>query len=616
MEAARGSSASSTLMLLAAFVFAASSLAGPPSTPPVEDPAPRAPAERVALVGSVVGPFTFTDTRWHARTLEDLGSATAYVIVFTTIDCPVARRTLPALAELERVWRARGVRFLAVDVGPGDPLVEVAARGVEAGVEFPLARDFSGEVAAALAPRRVPEVVVLDPRRTVRYRGRVDASQRLGGPVPGDVRADLALAIEEVVAGRVVTVATTPVEGCAVTRADEPPPRVVPDWAEVVGPIVHARCGACHAIGGSAPFEIVTYDGARRHAATIAEVVAEQRMPPWFASREHGDFVNAPRMSDGERRAVRAWAENGTPSGDAALAPEPPRAPTGPDAWRIGAPDLVLSTGPIALPATGTVPYRYVVLPHVFTRDTWIEAIEIRPSDRAALHHANLGWYQVGGDVTAQNFITGQVPGGDPMVLGEGVAVLVPAGAVLALQIHHVTTGVPTADTIDVALRFPRAPVQQRLRLHEISEGRFAIPPFAPAHEVRAERRFERAAVGVGMFVHMHVRGRDMRFVARAPGRPDETLLFVPNYDFDWQMAYRWKAGARRFEKGTVVECIAHFDNSAFNPWNPDPKRTVRFGLETVDEMMYGFLFYVDADERLGIDIDPATGVARASAAR
>jgi len=572
----------------------------------VEDPVP---------IGARVAPFTFTDTRWHTRNLDDFGTRAAYVIVFTTLDCPVAKRTLPALARIEPAWRARGVQFLAVDVGVDDPLIEVAARAVDQGLEFPVARDFAGDVVRALTPARTPEVVVIDRDRKLRYRGRVDASERLGGPTDAPARRDLESALEDVLAGREVAVPTTPVEGCRLTSpARAEPPRRVPDWAEVVAPIVHARCGECHVEGGASPFEIVTYEGARRHAAMIAEVVEQRRMPPWFASASHGEFENARKLSDAERRALITWAENGAPSGDLSLAPPPPPPIASPGAWRIGTPDLVLSTGPIELPATGTVPYRYVVLPHLFADETWIESIEIRPSNRTALHHANLGWYRFGGDVQAQNFLTGQVPGGDPMVLGDGVAVRVPAGSVIGLQIHHVTTGVPTSDTIEVGLRFPRRPVQQRLRLHEISNGRFAIPPYAPAHEVRASRTFEAASVGVGMFVHMHLRGRDMRFEARAPDGTSETLLLVPNYDFDWQMAYRWKKGARVFEAGTVVECVAHFDNSAFNPWNPEPSKTVRFGQETTDEMMYGFLFYVERDERLALDVDPATGVARAVA--
>src|SRR5689334_19556012 len=155
-------------------------------------------------IGAKAPAFTFTDTRWLPRTLDDFGERKAYVIVFTSLDCPVAKRVMPQIAQMEPAWRARGVQFLSVDVGLDDPLVEVAARAVEQGQEFPAARDFDGEVVRALKPQRTPEVVVLDAERKVRYRGRVDASERIGGPTAAPARGDLELALEEVLAGKPV----------------------------------------------------------------------------------------------------------------------------------------------------------------------------------------------------------------------------------------------------------------------------------------------------------------------------------------------------------------------------------------------------------------------------
>lgn len=123
-----------------------------------------------------------------------------------------------------------------------------------------------------------------------------------------------------------------------------------------------------------------------------------------------------------------------------------------------------------------------------------------------------------------------------------------------------------------------------------------------------ANRVLDRNAVGVGLFAHMHLRGKDMTFTAHAPDGKADTLLVVPNYNFSWQIPYRWQSGAVRLVKGTRLECVAHYDNSAFNPYNPDPTATVRNGPQTHHEMMVGFFFYTDADERLGLAVDPKTG--------
>jgi hypothetical protein len=153
--------------------------------------------------------------------------------------------------------------------------------------------------------------------------------------------------------------------------------------------------------------------------------------------------------------------------------------------------------------------------------------------------------------------------------------------------------------------------VQKQLRHFQLTDHRFAIPPGAPAHKVSASRTLDRDIVGVGLFSHMHLRGKDMTFTARLPDDKTDTLLVVPNYSFSWQLAYRWEPGKKRFPKGTRLECVAHFDNSPFNVYNPDPKATVRHGLQTHQEMMYGFFFYTEADERLGLKVDPKTGKAK-----
>ena len=106
----------------------------------------------------------------------------------------------------------------------------------------------------------------------------------------------------------------------------------------------------------------------------------------------------------------------------------------------------------------------------------------------------------------------------------------------------------------------------------------------------------------------MHLRGKDMTFRAVYPDGRDETLLVVPNYSFDWQQAYRWPVDKVKFPKGTRLEVSAHFDNSPFNPFNPDPSKEVREGPQTFHEMMYGFVFFTYDDEQLNLTIDPKTG--------
>jgi hypothetical protein len=82
----------------------------------------------------------------------------------------------------------------------------------------------------------------------------------------------------------------------------------------------------------------------------------------------------------------------------------------------------------------------------------------------------------------------------------------------------------------------------------------------------------------------MHVRGKDAKYVAVYPTGERETLLWVPKYDFAWQTTYQLVT-PKLLPKGTRIICTAHFDNSANNPFNPDPTRTVPYGDQTWDEM-------------------------------
>jgi hypothetical protein len=176
------------------------------------------------------------------------------------------------------------------------------------------------------------------------------------------------------------------------------------------------------------------------------------------------------------------------------------------------------------------------------------------------------------------------------------------------MQIHFVTTGKQEKCKISVGLRFTRGTVQKQLRHVLLVDRKFAIPPGAAAHPVSASRVLDCDAVGVGLFSHMHLRGRDMTFRATPPGGETETLLVVPNFSFDWQMPYRWETGKMKLPKGTKLEAVAHYDNSAFNAYNPDPRATVKEGQQSYQEMMNGFFFYTDEAEKLGLEIDPKTG--------
>lgn len=558
-------------------------------------------------IGETVPSFTFKDIRYLPRTLDDFGAKKAYVIAFTNLDCPLVKRYLPRLKELDEAFRDQGVQFLSINAAPGDSIVEMAYQAVKADCAFPFCKDFDGEVVRALGVERTPEIVVLDESRKLRYRGRIDSQYRLAGVKPNAGREDLKAAIQAVLAGDEVAVAETAVDGCKITLANASPPKNAITYSEHIATLMQKHCQDCHHPGTTAPFGLINYEDAKSNAEMIAEVVREQRMPPCYSSKEQeGEIVNRREMTPQERDTIISWVQTGAEQGDPSKAPAPRTFST--DKWKIGEPDMVLTMKQATpIPAQGYVAYRYEFLPHVFQHDTWVEKVEILPGNVEAVHHCNMVSVR-NANVKDAEFITGYVPGGDPMVMDPGQGFCIKRGSVLVLQIHYVTTGQETTDQTSVGLVFCKGKIDKEIKHFQVNDQKFAIPPGAPHHRVVAEREFTHPATGIGMFSHMHLRGKDMTFRAKYPDGTVETLLAVPNYSFDWQMSYRWEVGQKKFPQGTKIECVAHFDNSPFNPFNPDPTKEVRNGQQTYQEMMYGFFFYTDDTQHLDLEVDPKTG--------
>lgn len=559
-------------------------------------------------IGTKLTNLNFKDTRYLPRSLDDFKDKKAFVLVFVDKSCPVAQKYLPVLQEMESHFSSKGVQFLAVNPSPDDSIIEVAGHALKLGIKFPFVKDFGGKMAKAVGVDRVPTAVILNDQRVIVYRGRVDDAVRLGGTRPEATHKDLQTALEEVLAGKSVTTAETVVDGCAITFSEEGNITTPVTFAEHVEPIIRKHCMDCHKPGTVAPFSLLTFEQNKSKANTIAEAVSDGRMPPWYAHPEFGQFANKRGMTDKERETILAWIKQGKPSGDLAKVPPLPEDIARPGEWSITKPDLVLTTATYDLPASGDVDYKYAILPHLFTEDTWVQEIQIKPENNKLVHHANLAFFVMGEKFNMNNFLTGYVPGGIPMRLDDGMAVKIKKGSVLGLQIHFVTTGKPEKGKVSVGLRFARGELKKQLNFHLFVDHRFAIPPEATAYPVTANWTAPEDLVGVGLFSHMHVRGKDMSFFAARPGSEKEQLLMIPNYNFDWQIGYAWPSGLVKFPQGTKFDCIAHYDNSSFNPYNPNPKATIREGQQTRDEMMNGFFFYVKEKENLGYQLEGATG--------
>jgi hypothetical protein len=337
-----------------------------------------------------------------------------------------------------------------------------------------------------------------------------------------------------------------------------------------------------------------------------------RKMPPWFADPCCGHFANDPSLSTAEIATLAAWSEANAPAGDRRDAPPAPARTKG---WNIAEPDCVFEM-PLAkkLPATGDVPYQYVILPTGFKQDRWVRMSEIRPGNRMVVHHAvayirppGSSWLRgapIGKAFSADDLATPELrrdamwttsdillvyaPGSLPDIWPPGFAKFIPKGSDIVLQMHYTTHGHPMEDRTSVGLVFAKEQPQKRVLTLQLTNDSFVIPPGEPDYRVEVHGTLPNDALLLSFFPHMHLRGKTFEYNIVVPHGRIRTLLRIPHYDFYWQLSYRL-AEPIPLKAGTVLQAVATFDNSKNNPHNPDPDAEVRWGEQTWAEMMVGF---------------------------
>jgi hypothetical protein len=370
------------------------------------------------------------------------------------------------------------------------------------------------------------------------------------------------------------------------------------NYAKHVAPIIQNRCQECHREGQVGPMPLKTYDDVSNWSSMIREVVSQKRMPPWHADEKfHGQFTNERALTKTEYDTLLAWIDEGCPRGDDRDLP-PPRKFA--DTWYIGKPDVVLQMEkefkvPAKAPAKG-VPYQYFVIQTKFDEDKWIQAAECKPGARSVVHHIiafaailNKGLDREDG--IGMGMFAAYAPGDLGLVYPSGAARKIPKGVNVVFQVHYTPNGIETTDRSSVGIIFAKEPPKSEVKMRAISNMRFSIPPNVDNEEVRSETTFPKDVVLFNLLPHMHLRGKDFKYDVIYPDGKSKTILSVPRYDFGWQSTYHFNEPLR-LPAGSKIKCLAHFDNSKNNPWNPDPLATVRWGDQTWQEMMIGFVDY------------------------
>jgi hypothetical protein len=540
-----------------------------------------------------VGDFSLLDQDGYHHSMSWYDDHKMIALLVQANDSQPAADALPAFDALKAKYDGQGVEFLMINPMGENNRSSVQAQWLEYGVEIPILMDDARVISEALGIERAGEVLLYNPRTfMVEYRGSVAASEK---------------AIQEILAGEDVSAALVATSGPVISYAAT----AVPSYIADIAPILADNCATCHREGGIAPFAMDSHTMVQGWSPMIREVLMTKRMPPGQIDGHIGEFINDRLITDEEVRNVIAWADAGAPKdGDTDPLAELTWSTS---KWSLSdTPDMVLKVPSQQVPATGVLEYRDVaVMIDLDGKDRWIRGSEYIPGDRTVLHHTinSLNFPEevgqrlgaLGSNNPDKASITAYIPGGTAAFNPPNTGGLLKDGSVLNLNLHYTTNGRETVDESEIGLWFyPEGEIPT-----ERMSGRCAcifpntwtnIPSNDPAFEQTATITIGKDANIYSYLPHMHFRGKYMRFYADYPDGSSEELINIAQFNYAWQMSYTY-AEPKFVPAGTKITAVGAFDNSAQNPANPDPERTVPWGQQSWDEMFFGAVQWKNIDQ-------------------
>jgi len=552
-----------------------------------------------------IGDFALLDQTGKHHKLSWYGDQKAVVIFVQGNGCPIVRNSVPELSAIRDAYAEQGVQFFMLNPQPQDTRESIAAEAADLGYDFPILLDESQLIAESLGIDRTSETFIINPEtREVIYRGPIDDRLHYETQKAEAKNHYLRDALDAYLAGEALPGNVPEAPGCLITfAARDAHEKAAPSYSADIAPILETHCVKCHHDGGIAPWAMSDHRMVQGWSRMMKEVLLTRRMPPGQLDPHVGRPIQeAAGLSPQELQTLVHWIDAGAPGDDQ---PDPLEALAFSDAkFSLGEPDIVLTVPAQDIPATGVLDYRYVPVPLNLDEDIWIRAVEYVPGDRQVLHHI-ITYLSSPADRTAGveqddgglgDSLGGFAPGRQPDIWRDDSGALIRAGSSLLLQMHYTTTGKATVDQTQIGIYLHDEPPKYVMSGGSAGQRRFLIPPRAKEYKIEGVQEFERDALLYGLMPHMHYRGKYMKYVAEYPDGSSEILLSVPKYDFNWQFNYQLEepvflpAGTRLIAKGAM-------DNSDRNPYNPNPNIPVRFGLQTMHEMFFGFTSYRYVDD-------------------
>jgi peroxiredoxin len=507
--------------------------------------------------------FRLVDQNSKAYLMSYYKYAPAIVLISQQNGAKEVRGAVSAIKQLQTDFAGKDVQVFMLNSNPNDTRETVAAEMAKIGLDIPVLLDDSQLVGESLGVSRVAQALVIDPKSwKVVYSGPINSAKDT---------------VSNLVAGKPVTATTIALNTSAIAfpLREKKAEFSKISYEKDISPILAKNCVACHSEGGIGPFAMDSYEKVKGFSGMIREAIRTDRMPPYNADPHVNSFAGSMNLTNKDEQTLIHWIEAGAPrgTGDDPLKINAKPAPE----WELGTPDLIITLPSFTVPASGVVDYQNPTVKNPLTEGRWLRAATVKPSDRRAVHHLlsnGAGGYAVGAETT---------------VYPKGTGTWVAPGQTFRFQMHYTPYGKETTETTRVGLYFyPKdAPPEIMRRSAVIANAGIEIPPGEARHQEVAYITFPEKATLFTVFPHAHYRGESMAVSLLKPGSTKEELIVsLPKYDFNWQRGYDF-ATPIKIEPGTKLITRYVYDNSKYNPANPDPTITVKWGEQSWEEMQY-----------------------------
>ena len=539
--------------------------------------------------------FRLVDHKGDSHELFYHTDAKAIVIMTHGNGCPIVRSAIPDLRNVRDQFAGEGVEFMLINSNLQDDRDEVAAEAAEYNIDFPIMMDDHQLIGESLGVDRTAQVYVIDPAQgfKVVYHGPLDDRQAFERQKAEADKTYVADVLAQMVAGEEVTVQPPAISpGCLVNFPERKrqSAHMNISYSKEIAPMLLENCAECHQEGGIGPWAMTDYETIEGWAPMMREVIRTDRMPPWHADPHIGTFKEDRSLSSDEIKTLIHWIEAGAPRGDG---PDPlAEANLVYTDWPLGEPDLIIDLPEYAVPATGVVDYTHPLVLNPLKEEKWIKATTIKVGSRETVHHVLSGYIPevpddgMGYSNRWVSSTGGYAVGAESNIAPEDSGVQLPPGGAIGFQMHYTPYGKEVVDKTQIGFYFHDDTPTYINRQSVVIDVSIVLPPNEARHEEVAYLEFPHDAELIMAFPHAHYRGHASRLTLEYPDGTEKVLLNMPKYDFNWQRGYEFEEFID-VPKGSKL--IAHwvYDNSANNPANPDPDKTVVWGDQSHEEMLY-----------------------------